>query len=411
MDNKYQNKLSHLTEEEIKELIKRYYNGEKNYILIDEYNIDIRSALLVKTFPLKTHFDKLCPFCNNNNNMFSYRKSKSSYSKKTILFCKECKHELNSLYCPCEICKDNRFEKERLAKKKKQVLENRQREIILEKYRRDKEYFIDISELDIQMKIYLSSLLRAFLSEDLQDIKPFSTASLKLTPITPDDRYEMKIISFLKENKLIIYSPNTSLDSVIIENDTITEYYPLNVTYRINISKDEVDIEPESLLYFKDEDMEKMDKEVLLTLWLEIGLYECLEYLYVQLDECKLLSKYIGEKTFLVIKEALNHFAISQVFKFIYKAVKDSNDYSKKKRLTRKHAVNLVAGNISRTMEKAIAENWDIKKYGRDYNYPQSIVSEVFFDRVLKIGDRGFKSIAKEYFYKNEGKLINLPMI
>jgi hypothetical protein len=71
----------------------------------------------------------------------------------------------------------------------------------------------------------------------------------------------------------------------------------------------------------------------------------------------------------------------------------------------------LVSGNILRTMERAIAQNWDISKYGRDYNYPQSIVSEVFFDRVLKIGNKGFNSVAKKYFDNNEIGTINLPMI
>ena len=403
MKNEYQEKLSHLTDEEVEDLIKRYYDGERNNVLIDEYNIDIRSALLVKTFPLKKHFDKSCPFCNIT--MFSYRESKSSYSKETI-FCKECKHELHSSCCPCKRCKDYRFEKEQLAKEKKQTLENKQREIILDNYRRDKEYSIDILELDIQMKVYLSALLRTSLSEGLKDIKPFYSSSLKLAPITPDNKYERRIIEFLEQNKLIIFSPNTSLDSVIIEDDNINEYYPLKATYRINISKNELKIDIEELLYFTEEEL---NDELLLTLWLEIGLYECLEYLYIRLDEYNLPSEHIGEKTISAIKEALNYFSISQVFYFIWKSAKDSAAYYQKERVTKKHAVNLVSGNISRTMERAIAQNWDISKYGRDYNYPQSIVSEVFFDRVLKIGDRGFNSVAKNYFNGIEFK--ELPII
>ena len=132
----------------------------------------------------------------------------------------------------------------------------------------------------------------------------------------------MKIISFLKQNKLIIFSPNTSLDSVIIEENEIVRYIPVDSTYRINISKDELDIETEELLYFEDENLnsgniEEIDTELLLTLWLEIGLYECLEYLYIRLDEYNLPSEYIGDKTISAIKEALNHFSISQIFYFI----------------------------------------------------------------------------------------------
>ena len=409
MDNQYQNKLSHLTNEEIENVIKQYYNGVKNSILINKYNIDISSSLLVKTFPPKIHFDKVCLLCNVP--MLSYRKSKSSDSTETI-FCRECKHELNSSCCPCKVCKDYRLEKEMIAKEKKQALHHAQREIILDEYRTEKEYSIDVSELDIQMKLYLSALLQASFSEDLKDIKPLSLSSLKLTPITSNKEHETKIISFLKQNRLIIFSPNTSLDSVIIEENKIVHYNPLDATYRLNISKDELDINTEALLYFEDEDedMEKIDNELLLALWLEIGLYECLEYLYVRLDEYNLPSQQIGDKTISAIKEALNHFSISQVFYFIWKATKDSAAYYQKERITKKHAVNIVAGDISRTMEKAIAQNWDISKYGRAYKYPQSIVSEVFFDRVLKIGDKGFDSVAKDYFYKSDISFINLPI-
>jgi hypothetical protein len=214
------------------------------------------------------------------------------------------------------------LEKEQLAKEKIQSLQQTQREIILDEYRTEKEYSIDITELDIQMKLYLSALLRASLSEDLKDIKPLSLSSLKLAPITPSSKYEMKIISFLKQNKLIIFSPNTSLDSVIIEENEIVRYIPVDSTYRINISKDELDIETEELLYFEDENLnsgniEEIDTELLLTLWLEIGLYKCLEYLYIRLDEYNLPSEYIGDKTISAIKEALNHFSISQIFYFI----------------------------------------------------------------------------------------------
>ena len=405
MQNQYQDKLSHLTDEEIENLIERYYDGEKNNFLIDEYRIDIKSSsMLVKTFPLKIHLDKLCPFCNIPMN--SYRESKSSYSSETI-FCKECQHELDNTYCTCKICKDERLEKERIEQEKQQALFDMQRQIIIDRYLEDKEYQTDFEELDIQMKLYLSALLRASLSEDLQDINPITSSNLKLTPITPDSKYENKIITFLEENGLIIFSPNTALNSISIEDSKIKGYYPLNATYRLNISKNEIDIETDELLYF--DDTEESDTELLLELWLEIGLYECLEYLYVRLDEYNLPSQYIGNKTISSIKEALNNFSISQVFYFIWNASKNAAAFYQKGNITKKHAVNLVAGNILRTMERAIAQNWDVSKYGRDYNYPQSIISEVFFNRVLKIGDRGFNSVAKNYFHNSGKNLIELP--
>lgn len=406
MKNQYEDKLDHLTGEEIENLIERYYNGEKNDVLIDEYNIDIRSSLLVKTFPLKIHYDKLCPFCKIP--MLSYRQSKSSYSKEDI-FCQECKHELNSPYCPCKVCKGIRLEEELKERRRKQALHDSQREIILNKFNKEKGFPIDIEELDIRMKLYISALLRASLSEDSKDILPLNSSSLKLTPIVLDSQYEREVVSFLRNNGLIIFSPNTTLDSVIIEDNEITRYYSLHATYRLNVSKGEVPVDVDELLYLQD--IDETDKNLLLTLWLEIGLYECLEYLLVRLDEYNLPSQYIGDKTISAIKEALNYFSISQVFYFIWNASKNAAAFYLKEGITKKHAVNLIAGNILRTMERAIAQGWDVSKYRRDYNYPQSIISEVYFNRVLKIGDKGFDSVAKNYFISRKLGSNDLPSI
>lgn len=404
MKNQYEDKLAHLSDQEIENLIERYYNGEKNHTLIDEYNIEIRSALLVKTFPLKIHHDKLCPFCKIP--MLSYRQSKASYSREDI-FCQKCKHELNNPYCPCKVCKGIRFEEELEERRRQQVLNDSQREVILNKFNKQKEFPIDIEELDMRMKLYISALLRASLSEDSKDILPLSSSSLKLTPIYLESKYEREVVSFLRTNGLIIFSPNTTLDSVIIEDDEITGYYPLSVTYRLNVSKEEVPIDVDELLYLQD--IDETDKNLLLTLWLEIGLYECLEYLLVRLDEYNLPSQYIGDKTISSIKEVLNYFSISQVFYFIWNASKNAAAFYQKGGITKKHAVNLIAGNILRTMERAIAQGWDVSKYGRDYNYPQSIISEVYFNRVLKIGDKGFDMVAKNYFTNQTLNFNDLP--
>ena len=71
MKNNYQDKLSHLSLQEVNDLMESYYGGEKNAILIQKYKIDIRSSLLSKTFPFEVHNDILCPFCNIP--MFSHR--------------------------------------------------------------------------------------------------------------------------------------------------------------------------------------------------------------------------------------------------------------------------------------------------------------------------------------------------
>ncbi len=385
MKNQYQNKLAHLTDEEIEILIERYYNGDKNSILLKEYNIDIQSSFLLKTFPMKTHNNELCPFCNIP--MFSHRKSKSSVSKE-IIFCQECKHTLNDTYCKCEACIDRKNKEQEIREQEREIIDNINKNILMEEYLYDKNMPIDIEELDIRDKLYISALLRTALSEDLTDIKSLSSVLLTLAPT---EEFRGKIISYLRSRKIIIFSPNTPVDSLVFNNDEIEQCRLFDTVFRLNVSQDEDDIKIENLLHLNVE--ENIDEELKLELWLEIGLYECVEFLYARMEEYNLPKNHIGEKTISSIKEALKEFSISQVYNFIWGASINASDFYKNSHVSKKHAVNTIAGTILRRSEKAIAENRETKKFGRDWNYPQTIISEVFFNNILKIGDEGFDSV------------------
>ena len=385
MSKQYQDKLSHLSNEQIETLMIRYYDGEKNDTLITEYDIDIRNSLLVKTFPMKIHNEILCPFCNIP--MHSFRESKSSYSwSNPKIFCVECKHEHDKYHCSCLNCKENRKKQDEIKKQEKEILNDEKREIILEEYLYDRSMPININELDIKDKLYICALLRTSLSEDFENINPIS--SVKVT-LAPTRKYKMSIISYLRKKLIIVFSPITTLDSIVIEDDEIKSYYPMDTIFRLNINEENNNEIIQELLHLSDD--EDIEDETRVELWNEIGLFECLEFLYARMEEYNLPIDAIGDKTISAIKESLKDFSISENFNFIWRASQNAAAFLQKDRISKKHAVNTIAGSILRSSEKAKAEGWDIKGYGRDYNYQQTIISEVFFNNILKIGDNGFK--------------------
>ena len=387
MKNNHQDKISHLTIEQIEELMERYYNNEKNDLLIEEYNIDIKNSLLSKTFPLKKHENLLCPCCNIP--MFSYRESKSTSSwHKEEIFCQECSHKYNTRYCNCLNCKKKKQILQEIQIQEEKRLNNYKIKIISSTFIEESENKIVIDNLTIKDKLYISSLLRTSLSENLEYINPISNTELKLAPT---QEYKTNIITYLVKRKFILFSPNTSLDSVVIEDDEIVSYYPLNVTFKLNIDLEYYETNIQSLLYLDIK--EDIDTELKIELWSEIALSECLEFLYAKMKEYNLPVDHIGDKTISSLKESLKYFSISQNFNFIWRTVKNAAAFYQKDNISKKHAVNTIAGGISRNCEKAKAENWEIKGYGRDYNYPQSVISEIYFDNILKIGERGFNSL------------------
>ncbi len=387
MSTQYQEKLSHLSQEQIEKLIQRYYDGEKNDLLIQEYNIDIRTGLLVKTFPLLTHDDILCPYCDIP--MVSYRESKSSYTcyGKPKTFCKTCNHNNYHPHCNCKNCNKLREEKEEMFRQKEAKLNNTKRQILIESYEYENSMPISIDELTIKDKLYICALLRTSLSEDFKNINPLSSVKLNLAPT---QKYKMNIISYLRNKLIVSFSPSTSLQSIVIEDNEIQVYYPMDVTLKLNAPKEQYDTIVQNLLHLNIKD--EISNEIKLELWYEIGLFECLEFLYAKMDEYNLPSEHVGDKTISAIKESLKDFSISQNFNFIWRAVTNAAAFYQKSSVSKKHAVNTISGSVIRSHEKAKAENWEIKGYGRDYNYPQSIISEVFFNNVLQIGNRGFES-------------------
>lgn len=388
MSNNYQDKLSHLSLQEINDLMESYYGGEKNDLLIQKYKIDIRSSLLSKTFPFEVHDDISCPFCNVS--MLSHRESKSSYSSPKI-FCENCSHLRNNDNCNCENCKEEREKIQNSQVKQKLEKDNEKRELLQELFLHENSEPINTDTLSLKSKLYICSLLRACLSEDLSNIYPISQSKAK---IAPTDKYIMDIISHLRDERVILFSPDTHLDSIIIEDNNITSYYPMNVTFRLNVIEDNYQKSVDSLMYLKGIDYISPKEKI--QHWADIGISECLEFLYAKMEEYNLPSEYIGDKTISSIEDALNDYSVSQLYNFIWRAVNNSAAFCQKERISKKHAVNTIAGNISRNNEKAIAECWDVKGYGRDYNYPQTIISEVFFNIIIEIGGKGFSSVRSE---------------
>lgn len=90
--------LSHLTPEEITNLVNDYYSGIKVSELIEHYNIAVLSSKLVSLFP-PVKINSECEFCNLP--MITKLNSKSSYeqlSRKDIILSQMPTSTKSSLY-------------------------------------------------------------------------------------------------------------------------------------------------------------------------------------------------------------------------------------------------------------------------------------------------------------------------
>lgn len=380
-------KLRHLTMLQIESLMNKYYNGVKASDIIKEYNIDTTSSKLYTLFPPIICEDIICLVCNEP--MYKERDSKSSYSwNKKKPFCAICGHT-DEIICKCNYCIAER-------EKVRKLNEERKVRILQEKREKIKKVYdlnivpVNYSELNFREKVFLGALLRTSLSEDMEVILPLNDAERELAPTIG---YIKEILSYLIGRGVISVDSNSSIDAFLDSNEEKdiefpNVYYITMVKYRINIVGDE---EIKNILskIINPKSFSDADKEDALNIWKEIALEECIEYFEYQMKSVR-FDFNIGEKTIAIFKDLLENFSVSQIYGIIYKSVANATKYYQESSVSKKQAANSVIGGCQRYAERAMINNWELAKYSRIKELPQSMISEFFFDRVIGVGSLGF---------------------
>lgn len=380
-------KLRHLTMLQIESLMNKYYNGVKASDIIKEYNIDTTSSKLYTLFPPIICEDIICPVCNEP--MYKERDSKSSYSwNKKKPFCAICGHT-DEIICKCNYCIAER-------EKVRKLNEERKVRILQEKREKIKKVYdlnivpVNYSELNFREKVFLGALLRTSLSEDMEVILPLNDAERELAPTIG---YIKEILSYLIGRGVVSVDSNSSIDAFLDSNEEKdiefpNVYYITMVKYRINIVGDE-DIKNILSKIINLKSFSDADKEGALNIWKEIALEECIEYFEYQMKSVR-FDFNIGEKTIAIFKDLLENFSVSQIYGIIYKSVANATKYYQESSVSKKQAANSVIGGCQRYAERAMINNWELAKYSRIKELPQSMISEFFFDRVIGVGSLGF---------------------
>ena len=380
-------KLRHLTMLQIESLMNKYYNGIKASDIIKEYNIDTTSSKLYTLFPPIICEDIICPVCNEP--MYKERDSKSSYSwNKKKPFCAICGHT-DEIICKCNYCIAER-------EKVRKLNEERKVRILQEKREKIKKVYdlnivpVNYSELNFREKVFLGALLRTSLSEDMEVILPLNDAERELAPTIG---YIKEILSYLIGRGVVSVDSNLSIDAFLDSNEEKdiefpNVYYITMVKYRINIVGNE-DIKNILSKIINPKSFSDADKEDALNIWKEIALEECIEYFEYQMKSVR-FDFNIGEKTIAIFKDLLENFSVSQIYGIIYKSVANATKYYQESSVSKKQAANSVIGGCQRYAERAMINNWELAKYSRIKELPQSMISEFFFDRVIGVGNLGF---------------------
>ncbi len=330
--------------------------------------------------------DWRCPRCEKPHKFYS--RSEFSSNRRNIglsFLCDECRRQ-DQIREAAETQKGNAE-----AERTRQETKTRMREKIRETYDLSKKRPIShIYGLSLTDAIYLISIMRGAY-EDLTKIKPIE---LFEQPLAGDKDLTKEIVIQSHDKRLIYVHPDSETEAFV--DETLDRFYIYKVYYAPMVTEKSV-VDPKSLVtdlhQYVSLPWTEVECDEALELWKRIALSECMEYLLFVLDEHH-FEFTPGEKTTQYIEFSLKHFSTAQVYNIIWRSAKDAAAfYLREQGVTKKHAANTAVAGIQRTAERAVSEKWDLKPYRRNYKTKQSIISEVFYNFALGIGEVGFETV------------------
>lgn len=384
-------RLRHLTNDSVVELIKKYYDGIKVSELLVEYKINVNPSQLYTLFP-PLKLENKCKICNSPSIYYFESKTAYSYSNfsdkinTTDIECGVCGHKENNRFCKCEYCISERKRIRDEEEEKQKKRQARKKKEIDRLYSEDKWEKVSEIDLCLEDRLYLAVLMRASLSEVGTYIEALEN---KIDILAPTDNFRASIVRTLSRKNILIPHTNSNLDLFEVLEDRVG-YYIYGVNYRINIKP--VDNNYEEMikrLMYPDSNLFEDDKDFCFQMWKKIALHECLEYLLYKMDKVG-YSFNPGEKTINVFEHLLENFSVAQIYNIIYRAIAYSTVRYQANEITKFHAQNLVISSCEKQGERAIADKWNLKPYTRIKDLPQTMVSEIFFTSILKISELGF---------------------
>lgn len=345
--------ISHLTHEQIDDMRNDYQNGEiKVKDIMAKYEISgFHPSIFYKRIPPKVDRDMACPVCN----VYSIRLLQGKGHPFSTPFCPDCGQTLIS-----EINPEKRARELRVLRKESMLVGyyDIMTEVKFLKAKLTRELF---NQLTFEQKVFLGAVVASCIGEDMAILEGEELNNKK---VSPTGHYH-----------------NYMVDSLVISG-----VLPSNDLWRTRIH---VDNELAKELMFPDDKFgANLDEQ--LELWKTMAYHEIADYYSFTMEGISLKTA-IGQKGRLTIKALIDELSVAQIFFLIYTSSKDACEFIVKAKGSRPHAANTVLYNCLKKKDRFQQNGWNIRSFFRPVNYcPQSEMSSYLFDKILRIGDKGY---------------------
>lgn len=362
-----ESKFNFLSPEEMKELIKEYYEDRVplNALKI-KYKLTQNSNFEYQFPWIET--DEICALCSNPMVIVPHHRN----LKPNKPICTNCRHK-NVDYCPCRSCQQ--------VIRDAFLEEIREREeIILNQLQLEDSKKIPFDKLTAEEKISLGILVRNMSSDDLSYIVPFQTAeNWKNNKDFVLPLYKAKIITIHPESD---YSYITVKENKFKETILSVELHKMK--WNINVSKEELSNYELYNYLAKAKDKLKLTTDEIFLYWKKIAKHEAQKYLvynFEQVLKIELENDYAIDN---LLDYLTNYFSIGQIYNLIWKYTNNTLRFKTERHVKSTHVHNYLLKCIRSEAEKIIEYNYDLAHFGKPKYIQDSSFSDFFFRLYFK---------------------------
>nr|WP_314873885.1 hypothetical protein [uncultured Pseudomonas sp.] len=393
----YQNKLRHLSAEQVEQLYQEYLGGARNAALIERYKLDLAPNCLIKSFPPVASPDVTCPYCATP--MYERRRGKTSCSWDIDpAFCKGCDHRHYppgrtrlQRYCTCAPCKASR-----LAHEQQQSLERRQR--IQAQWSLDDIPGVPLASLGFTSKVQLLALLLTRADQANQRLTPLAELRGDAR-LTPTQDMDSMLLHALREHKILLIDPGSSLDA--FSNGSALVPRVDKVCWIVNVYLGRP--QRATLTQLQQALLDDLSQGPLPAWHGEI--VEALHRLAVEEVYAYILSRAADhglpfdawKKSREVAAQLLLQLPIRSIWSLTNTAIRGALAFAAQCQVNKHIASNTIPGRMLSLGQRAVEERWPFRWPGFEVKAPRSNFSHVLHGVVLKLDDHGLEQTLFAY--------------
>lgn len=375
--------LSHLSKEQIEELIKRYYAGENIKSLLEEFDIKVSPSVLVTLFP-ETESKEVCEFCGSHlMHVWVGRSSLNPVNEKD--YCPTCGHRPHFFNCYCPHCEEQRRIAQQKAEEERKAEIERKRKLVVEFASADKPT-ANFQALPLTDRINLGTLLFALYDGNTNMIRPYRESEEMLFGDSGD---VIKIYKELIDKSVIRFNPFSNLDAFSTITETNISYDMAGVSYLLNVNIPDTptkDLAKRVMGFDKPFSVYTSEKNELMQIWKNLIIDECINYFDYELNKVRFPFN-PGEKTRFYLAEMLKDYSVREVYYFIYMAIKSASRLYLEGGISKTYATNIAVKTCKTYADKAKEEHWTFTPYNKPANLFSPASFSFFFNNVVRIGE------------------------